>query len=193
MDTLGAERRRRFLVFFETRFKGDRAALMAATGLTKGRVSQLFDPEQPFGEKAAASLASRLRERPDLFERDPPQMGVAQDLILDEITVPSTRTIDELRSMSSIPASFKLHAPDDALSPKVPRGMPLIMSATNTASPNQVILVRDRTGDLHLRRYGQAVGGWRAIATNDAYLTLESERDGLELVAALRWVDGTAF
>lgn len=126
-------------------------------------------------------------------EMTPPQMGVAQVLILDEVTVPSTRTIDELRQMSAVPPSFRLLAPDDALSPKVPRGMPLIMSATNTASPNQVILVRDRSGGLHLRRYGQAVGGWRAIATNDAYLTLESERDGLELVAALRWVDGTAF
>lgn len=39
---------------------GDREALIRKSGYTKGRISQLFDPSQQFGERAARSLAQRL-------------------------------------------------------------------------------------------------------------------------------------
>lgn len=45
---------------------------MQRTGLTHGRVSQLFDERQPFGEAAARNLAERLGLAPDYFERDQP-------------------------------------------------------------------------------------------------------------------------
>lgn len=64
------ERRRRFMEFFNTELRGDRRLLMDKTGLTKGRVSQLFDPGEPFGEKAAASLAEKLNLPRDYFDRD---------------------------------------------------------------------------------------------------------------------------
>ena len=63
-------RRRRFLAYFRTTLSGDRGRLIAKTGYTKGRVSQLFDDAQPFGERAASSLAGRLGLPADYFERD---------------------------------------------------------------------------------------------------------------------------
>lgn len=42
---------------------------MQKTGLTKGRVSQLFDESQPFGELAARNLAEKLGLAQDYFER----------------------------------------------------------------------------------------------------------------------------
>jgi len=62
-------RRRRFLAYFNTALGGDRQRLIARTGYTKGRISQLFDKDQPFGEKAAASVASRLGLPEDYFEQ----------------------------------------------------------------------------------------------------------------------------
>lgn len=44
---------------------------MRRTHLTKGRISQLFDEDQPFGELAARNLAERLHLPHDFFERDP--------------------------------------------------------------------------------------------------------------------------
>lgn len=64
------ERRRRFLAFFEQKYHGDRGRLISDTGLSKGRVSQLFDPEQPFGEVAARRLAEHLNLPAEYFERD---------------------------------------------------------------------------------------------------------------------------
>lgn len=62
------ERRQRFVDYFQRELKGDRARLMAKTGLTKGRVSQLFKEDQPFGEKAAAALAEKLGLPGDYFD-----------------------------------------------------------------------------------------------------------------------------
>lgn len=63
-------RRRRFVAYFDDQFKGDRAKLIKATGLTKGRIAQLFDPDQPFGEIAARRLAEQLGLSLDYFEHD---------------------------------------------------------------------------------------------------------------------------
>lgn len=75
-----AERRRRFVAWFNAApMNGDRAKLMRSTGLTKGRVSQLFDEAQPFGERAATALARRIGRPDDFFEG-----GVATRLIAEE-------------------------------------------------------------------------------------------------------------
>lgn len=64
-----ATRRRRFIAWFQEKpCKGDREKLIALTGYTKGRISQLFDENQPFGERAASNLAEKLNLRPDYFE-----------------------------------------------------------------------------------------------------------------------------
>lgn len=73
-------RRARFVAWFLQTYKEDsafaRARFMADSArrgdpaYTKGRVSQLFDERQPFGERAAASLAQRFGLPADYFERD---------------------------------------------------------------------------------------------------------------------------
>ena len=41
---------------------------MAASGLTKGRLSQLLDPDEPFGDIAARNLEQRLQLDPGFFD-----------------------------------------------------------------------------------------------------------------------------
>lgn len=65
------KRRERFIAYFDRVLKGSRAALMQKTDLTKGRVAQLFDERQPFGELAARNLAQRLGLPADYLESDP--------------------------------------------------------------------------------------------------------------------------
>lgn len=75
------ERRARFRLWFAAVYGPDsaeaRAKFMADSGkrgeepLTKGRVTQLFDDDQPFGERAARSLSRRFgMEDPDFFLHD---------------------------------------------------------------------------------------------------------------------------
>lgn len=71
MSELDNERRQRFIDYFNgPPIRGDRAKFMEVTGLTKGRVSQLFDESEPFGARAAQNLAEKLGLPRDAFERD---------------------------------------------------------------------------------------------------------------------------
>ena len=61
-------RKVRLAQLIKTKFDGDRAAFQQATSLTKGRVSQLLDPDEPFGERAAQSLVNKLNLSARWFE-----------------------------------------------------------------------------------------------------------------------------
>jgi len=101
-------RRRRFIRWFALTYgEGDqaRALLMKATGrdgdppITKGRVSQFFDPKQPFGEEAAIKLAKRLGLQDDYFLVDRPEFGEQPDL--DRAAIEST-VLTDLRDIEEI-------------------------------------------------------------------------------------------
>ena len=51
-----------------TKFGGDRGALLHASGMSKGRLSQLLDPSLPFGDTAARNLEERLQLEPGYFD-----------------------------------------------------------------------------------------------------------------------------
>jgi hypothetical protein len=55
-----ATRRKRLQFLLATRFGGDRQALIAASGKTKGRISQLLEVGSTFGERAARSIEDSL-------------------------------------------------------------------------------------------------------------------------------------
>lgn len=57
---MDAHRKTRLVELITTRYNGDRGGLIKASGLSKGRISQLLDPAEPFGERAARELARKL-------------------------------------------------------------------------------------------------------------------------------------
>jgi hypothetical protein len=61
-------RRQKLKLLLEHRFKGDRGDFLEASGLSKGRLSQLLDPDQPFGDTAARNLEDRLNLEPGYFD-----------------------------------------------------------------------------------------------------------------------------
>lgn len=73
---MDAARRRRFIAWHEATFgteRGAKKSLMDETGkhghpaYSKGRITQFFDPSEPFGEDAAVELALRLGKPPNFF------------------------------------------------------------------------------------------------------------------------------
>jgi hypothetical protein len=61
-------RRQKLKQLLDTRFGGDRGRFLSESGLTKGRLSQLLDPDQPFGDVAARNLEDRLQLDPGYFD-----------------------------------------------------------------------------------------------------------------------------
>ena len=64
-----ALRRHKLRSLLNVKFKGDRGAFLKASGLTKGRLTQLLDPDEPFGDVAARNLEQRLELDPGYFDQ----------------------------------------------------------------------------------------------------------------------------
>jgi hypothetical protein len=79
-----ATRRAALRRYLADKLKGDRATLMRKSGLSKGRITQLFDDEEPFGERAARALAVKCGLEPEYFnhvESDSAAMQLDPDQI----------------------------------------------------------------------------------------------------------------
>lgn len=63
-----ALRRQKLQELLSRQFKGDRGAFLKASKLSKGRLTQLLDPSQPFGDVAARNLEDRLQLDPGYFD-----------------------------------------------------------------------------------------------------------------------------
>ena len=69
MDKLTLHRKARLLKLVERApYRGNQQVFAAKVGLSKGRISQMLDPDESFGERSARALASKLRLDDRYFE-----------------------------------------------------------------------------------------------------------------------------
>lgn len=69
MDERTLTRKRRLQALIDGKpFLGNQTAFAEKVGLTKGRITQLLDPSDSFGERSARSLAAALRLPDDYFD-----------------------------------------------------------------------------------------------------------------------------
>lgn len=91
----------------------------------------------------------------------------------------------------ALPDVFKLAAPDTSMAPKVPQGTMVEFTRSLQPRPGDGVLVKDRDGHHYVRVYREKrIGHWEAYAINDAYSPLDSQADGLTVVAVLTAVAG---
>src|SRR5947207_2740671 len=74
-----ANRRKRLQTVLDARYEGTQAKLAEATGLSEGRISQLFDDDKAFGEKAARNLESTIGLRRGFLDEPADERGVVLD------------------------------------------------------------------------------------------------------------------
>lgn len=103
MDAITQHRKKRLEQLISgAPYHGDRSAFMEATGLSKGRVSQLLDPEDQFGELAAARLCKMLDLAEGWFEQGAPGKPMAWPFVLltpqlaASLTKPKRETVEKL-------------------------------------------------------------------------------------------------
>jgi hypothetical protein len=93
---------------------------------------------------------------------------------------------------AALPSRFILEMPDDSLASTVPRGTRLLFETGAAPRPRWGVLVADRDGLPYVRRYVQGRGSEFTAEADRGYLTLESVRDDLMVLAVLvhRMTDG---
>lgn len=85
-----------------------------------------------------------------------------------------------------LPQKFRVAAPDDSMAPRVRVGELLEFDASLTPRPGDGVLVRDDAGHLYFRAYREGrPGAWEAAALSPAFTPLDSQRDGLQVLAVL--------
>lgn len=88
-------------------------------------------------------------------------------------------------------AEFQTLMPDASMEPDVPRGARVIFVTGEEPVPGDWVLCKDSDSNLYLREMRQIrPGRWEAHAINPAFLPMDSERDGLSVVAVYDGVRG---
>lgn len=96
-----------------------------------------------------------------------------------------------LMLMEAVLRQFRVAMPDDSMAPRLRQGQVARFDRDLEARPGDAVLVQDDHGRTYVRMYRERRPGlWEAHPVNDAYQSLDSERDGLQLVAVLTGVDG---
>lgn len=120
----------------------------------------------------------------------PMSAGVAQSMSLKAEIVDQIRLIpwEEIMDQHELPQLFSVSMNDDSMAPRVRTGDKLVFdsSLSNAPRPGDGVLVKDASGQAYFRLYRAGrLGHWEAHAMNQAFATLDSERDGLRVVAVL--------
>lgn len=91
----------------------------------------------------------------------------------------------ELTSKGQLPGLFRLPVNDDAMGELFPRGSLAIFSTTEgEPRARDAVLVADKDDGVHFREYESGRGGrWRAVARVSGYRPLDSDEDGLRVLA----------
>lgn len=100
-------------------------------------------------------------------------------------TVPPTKTTEEIVAGVELGREFRYVLVDDALAPDRPKGLSIIWSTERQPRPGTPVLVMDSHKRLHARLYaqGRTPEQWMAVSTHRGYVELDSQADGLRLVA----------
>lgn len=104
----------------------------------------------------------------------------------------------DLMHAISLPPEFVVELQDDSMAPKANKGDAVLFSTREPPVAGDGVLVRDKTGQIYFRIYRERRPGlWTAHPISEAYHPLDSETDGLTVLAVMlgiprqRWGRGS--
>lgn len=175
--------------------RGRQARFAKRIGKAPAQLSQWLIGYRTIDDETARHIEGRLgleRWALDAGQNPIPQAqgGVAHALSLTAFDTPPTLTWEGLMQSKELPAAFVLALPDDALAGLFHAGTRVVFERSAQPKIGRPVLVQDRDGLRWVRIYGNVRGSrWQALATGAGHATLDSEADGLVLLAAARWVE----
>lgn len=178
------------------------ADMARACGITSGAVSQWKSTGKTIRGDSALALA-KLTGWPAewwLTGKGPPPgkglgkftLGKFTPLDVQPVTLLPSVTWGDVVAGLDLPEVFTLNAPDDAMAPTIRQGRGVIWSTKKAPTVGAGILVRDKTGQVHMRRMHQGTSEHHFIAVpiNPAFRTLDSSEDDLTVLAVLDGIRG---
>lgn len=168
-DQIQNLRRDRLVAYVEG--NGGITELMKRYGLERS-VASLYSQHKGgyhFGEKAARKWEERLRLPKGYLDQAPSQPGVAHEVNLNPVSIPALLSWEAIQQMTRVPEKFALVLQDQAMAPKLPKGVEIHFAAATTAQIGQVVLVR-AGGAYHVRQLKLRNDGLTAAApVSDAW------------------------
>lgn len=160
--------------------------LEEASGLLATMENSLWEGDAEFSvdrsvvrdvvEMVESMLASVLAEA----QGSAPEMSSLESLRPESSDVPAAATAARA---DIFPEEFALELIDDALGENYRVGGTMNFSRSDLPEPGDPVLVEDRDGNRYIRKYEADSGtAWRATG-KFGYMPLESERDGLRVLA----------
>lgn len=202
-----ATRRQEFLAFFEKSYGGDRQKFAAATGVSKGRVTQYFDPDEPFGERAAVGLAKRLGVAPDSIFRSlaaapvsarsgkfigVPVVGTAQ--LGDnghhcELEYPVGHGDGAVRWLTNDRNAYALRCKGESMKPRVRHGEFVVIEPAHACNSGDEVLVKLKDGRVMVKQLAYSRDGLVHFdSVNESFPRIsvaEAEIDVIQYVAGI--------
>lgn len=194
--------RERFVALFETWKTAERGRSQAEFARLCARLSGRPCSPQAVSEwrrtgrmdKAWIPVVEQLLGASLGFSATTLSTGVAQYASLKAETVDGIRPFDWelLVNTKDLPTLFSVAMNDDSMAPRVRAGDKLVFntSIANNPRPGDGVLVKDMADEVYFRLFRSGrQGHWEAHAMNPAYAALDSERDGLRILAVLTAVE----
>jgi transcriptional regulator with XRE-family HTH domain len=123
-------------------------------------------------------------DMPLLSRKTPSSEGVAQLLIQSARQTAPRLTWEQIQKMETLPEEFELELVDDAMAGRAPKGSIITFKTADAPAAGEAFLVRDRRGEIYFRECRlKPGGGWIAYAYRPAFPTLDSDEDGLQVIA----------
>lgn len=205
---MDAHRKQRLQVLINTRFSGDRAAFGKEVELSKGRVSQLLDPDEPFGERAAGSLVEKLRLPDRWFDQGATNVsaadaGTRRIPVISPIQAGNFREVVDAFAMGggesyittdldSSPYTFALKIEGRSMLPDFTEGDRVIIDPDVRPNSGDFVVARDRKGGATFKKYrlrgsderGQEI--FELIPLNmDEFDSMRSDVEPLEIIGTM--------
>lgn len=152
-------------------------------------VEAFFDPKEAdrvWAERFAEKAQTKQSPKGGHWVKGA-QMGVTLAHVLSQVSPmiePTTIPWESILA-ESLPALFRAVIPDDAMGAEYPRGC-IVNFSTAEGPPRarDLVLVADADGGVYFREYQTGRGNrWQAVAQISGYQTLDSEADGLRVLA----------
>lgn len=192
-----AVRRSNLLELLQRPSTGGATGLARALGNLnlRGHLSNIKEGRRDMGNKLASDIEDALRlgrgwmDQQHLSPGEPiPGYGVAHQTSHPTV-FDSLPTIQWERILNNeVPDLFCSALPDDALAPEFPKGTAIVWTTRRRVAPGRIALVKDRHGQLHARicHQGRAPGQWIAAPTNPAFISFDSQEEGLSVIAVYK-------
>lgn len=194
-------RRKEFIKYFESVLKGDRQELLSV-GISKGRITQYFDPTEPFGEKAASGIEDRLQVKrgvifPSLSPIIPGAIKIVNSLVpvvgraklgdencfFAELEYPIGVGDGYISWPTKDKNAYALLCVGDSMKPRIKHGEFVVIEPGHEVQPGDEVAIKDKQGRVMVKQFAYTRSGLDYfVSINENYAPFSIDLQDIEMM-----------